>query len=63
MNTYEKQLELELELREKRDKMLKDIEEGKDLEFAGSGPGLGKKKSRRDDGKPGGTQGFLGGFK
>lgn len=52
ISQYERQLNMELEMRTRRDEMLKEIEEGKDQEFGGmGGPGLSmskKKSSKRD---------------
>lgn len=62
MQNYERQLALEFQLRERRDKMLNDISEGRD-EYGGSGPTLklGKKNSSKKD--EGGIGGFLSGLK
>lgn len=51
LTAYERQLNMELEVRTRRDQMLKEIEEGKDQEFGLSGPALslGKKKSSKRD--------------
>eukprot|EP00347_Sterkiella_histriomuscorum_P022223 403331239 len=73
METYEKQLNQELEVRGRREQMIRDIEEGKDQEFGGSGPHntLGKKRSSKrdrdrgdhDDFPGSGIGGFLSGLK
>lgn len=53
----------EFEMRERREKMLQDIHEGKD-DFGSGGPGLGKKRSQRDEGSGvHGVMGFLQGMK
>ena len=69
LNNYEKQVQLELELCEKRDLMLKRITEGKEDENMGSGgPGLHLRKPGSKKGDPNASWGsgimnsFKGGF-
>lgn len=72
LSTYENQLKHELQMRDKRQQVLKDIEEGRDIEVGeGGGPSLniGKKKSnsnKRDmhkDKDGSGSGGFLSGLR
>lgn len=64
LTNYEKQMKHEFDLRERREKMLQDIHDGKE-EFGSGGPSLnmGKKRSQKDDGNNSGMLGFLQGMK
>lgn len=44
IKNYERQLKHEYEMRERREKLLQDINEGND-EFGSGGPSMGKKRS------------------
>ena len=66
MNNYERQLKLEMDLRDRRDAMIKDIHDGRDQDYGGSGPShtmLKKKNSKkheeRDYGSGGGNFGGM----
>ncbi len=55
-----------MEVRQRKDKLLNDIAEGKESEYGGGGPGLtlGKKNSsRKEEGGSRGIGGFLSGLK
>lgn len=57
MDSYDRQMQLEMELRQRKDKMLSDISDGRDNEYGGGGPSLnlGKKhSSRKEEGGGGG---------
>lgn len=65
MDSYDRQMQLEMELRQRKDKMLFDISDGRD-EYGGGGPSLnlGKKhSSRKEEGGGGGLSGLFSGLK
>lgn len=67
VQNYDRQFVQEMQVREKRENLLKRLQEGQDEEFGGAGPGLtlGKKKSSKREAEGAGSflsglrQGFL----